>query len=318
MSTLVAERYNESWEKPHSPTDEIDWQESDWFTTYDHKARIGITFRIGQEPNKGVTNANLAVWTPEGENFELTELGGRGADVPFHPEDRWETGSRSCGNQVEYLGDGKLRFTWKYEETTGDVIFTNYYEPRYWTLDGTCSEILSTIQHPVGEKGGHLESGGMIRGTVTFNGRTYQIDSPGHRDRSWGKREHYFERLAWFKFFVGDIGPELGFAAQVTQPRVGPDDPLVGFVARHGEYEELVEAKMIGKIDVDTGRKLGGTILLTLASGEKLEVEATFYKPEWTASGDGSFSGVGTIEYNGLTGSAFLMNSGKLADRYNK
>ena len=44
------------------------------------------------------------------------------------------------------------------------------------------------------------EQGGHFRGTMNWRGRTIQIDGPGHRDHSWGRRDwdaiHHYKWLA--------------------------------------------------------------------------------------------------------------------------
>jgi hypothetical protein len=305
--------YDESWERPHTPTNEIDWQESDWFTTFDPKAGLGVTYRIGQEFNKKTCNANLTVFTLDGGRFKMEDLGGRGKDHALRPEDRWETGYQADGHRVESLGDSRIRYSWKYPETEGDIEFCEpFYTPRYWTNDDRDWELLDTI-HP----GGHLESGGRIRGAIRLGDRTFNVDWKAHRDRSWGNRPNYFARLERWKCAWGAIGPEFSYAAQLLKPRNGPPAATVGFVARNGKTAEVIDWRLIGTIDLETNRGIGGTVVLTLESGEVIRVEADFAQPvDGGFEPDTRFGGTGTITFDGQVGFSSCSYSGNVAKNW--
>jgi hypothetical protein len=94
--------YDESWDQSHAPGPQELWQESDWLTFYDPGVGVGATYRIGQEPNRRKGQPSLFAFALGGERFLLRGAGERGLDVDISPEDRWTSGYRVDGHEVNF------------------------------------------------------------------------------------------------------------------------------------------------------------------------------------------------------------------------
>jgi hypothetical protein len=103
--------------------------------------------------------------------------------------DDWQIGD--IGVQVGPDFD-RARAWYADDEASIDVTFDAIHEPfDYDQNRGGCPEWQATNRY---------EQSGIIHGTLTWRGRTIEIDAPGHRDHSWGRRDwdalHHYKWLA--------------------------------------------------------------------------------------------------------------------------
>jgi hypothetical protein len=281
----MASGYEPSWDKPHTPGTEENWQESDWLSFYDPRAEVGGIYRIGQRPGQDTGQPGLFVFALDGDRFFADDNGGR-LDVPITAEDRWVDGYRSGNLTVHHPDDGRIRFAFHYPEARGELEFyERHYEPRSWSLGPDVHELYSQ---------GHLECGGKVRGTLTIGARTYQVDCFAHRDRSWGVRRGYVERVRQILTGWGSAGPGFSYAVMKFVPVTG-EASVQGFLMRDHVADEIVDFRQLTVLDDDYVSGLGGTLILTLASGEKVTVKCTLAQCHADRAPGSAFSGVGTF-----------------------
>ena len=289
--------YDDSWDRPHTPGKGLSWQESDWLTFFDPVAGVGGIYRIGQEPNRGAGQPNLFVFALGGQRFLMRDLGGRGADIAMAPQDRWKTGYRVAGHEVDSLGDGRMRFRWEYAETAADLEFhDSHYTPRDWSKSGKGAEIIATLNAD-----GHLECAGKLTGRVRIGDRSFDIDGFAHRDRSWGVRDHYMRRMKRAFGAWGTVGPAFSFAVMRLELTTG-ETLTTGFVDRDGQGEDIADARFVSTLDADFISPLAGVVHLRLENGEALRIECGIAQAHGGFAPGTSFNSVGSFDWMGRSG----------------
>lgn len=289
--------YDSSWDCPHQPGSESSWQESDWLTFYDPVKGVGGVVRIGQEPNRQKGQPNLFVFALGGLRFLMKDVGGRGLDCDLQPADRWGTGCRVAGHSVDALGQGRMQFRWDYPETDGDLEFSDsFYVPRDWSTSAKGADVIAGLNAD-----GHLECAGRLRGSVRIGEVSYQLDCFSHRDRSWGVRDHYMRRMTRAYGAWGTVGPELSFAIMRLELNDGRQ-LATGFVARNGGSEDIGDVQLVTTLDSDLASPLRGVVIMTLVTGEVVQVECNLAQAHGGFAPGISFNAVGTFEYAGKTG----------------
>ena len=289
--------YDESWDRPHAAGPQESWQESDWLTFFDPAAGVGGIYRIGQEPNRKKGQPNLFVFALGAERFLMKDLGGRGLDCDTTPADRWESGYRVAGHQVDALGEGRMRFRWDYPETSADLeFFESHYAPRDWSKSNRGEEIIAWLNAD-----GHLECAGRLKGKVTIGTKTYSVDCFAHRDRSWGYREHYMRKMSRAFGAWGTTGPAFSFAVMRLELKTG-EKLTTGFVDRGGQSDDIIDARWLTTLDGDFVSPIAGTVLLTLETGEAIRVDCGIAQAHGGFAPGTSFNAVGTFTHAGKTG----------------
>ncbi|GAA0623992.1 hypothetical protein GCM10009547_28900 [Sporichthya brevicatena] len=114
-------------------------------------------------------------------------------------------------------------------------------------------EFTALAEPMVLETGFHLEQPMRTRGTLTLDGRQYEVDGYSVRDRSWGQlRREVHSALPPMTWLNGVLGPDLSFGATAfDSPDLKPEwagtlevpggDPLrAGWICRDGVYSPVV------------------------------------------------------------------------------
>ncbi|MGE6696672.1 DUF7064 domain-containing protein [Hyphomonas sp. NPDC076900] len=303
-------KYDLSWDKPHTPSGDVLWQESDCYWFYDRAQRIGGFHRIGQKPATGKGQVTLFIFREEGQRFVLSA--GPRTEVALGQDSRQDAKQVVGGHTAEALGDGRMRFTWQESESDADLEFYEpFHEPRNWSKTGHSDEFMSNINSD-----GHLECSGRIRGRIRIGSETYTIDGLCHRDRSWGLRDNSRASLHRYRMFSGTVGPELSFASFFLDLKGGPS-MVAGFVARNGVDHDVRDLRVIMRMDRDGLTPLGSTGILTLETGEEIRIESNsvqgFLTPVPEAQSV-SQDHISTFLYNGKVGFLdleFCINPGR-------
>lgn len=253
-------KYDESWNRPHQPTDNPEFQESDCYWFYDAAQGVGGFHRIGQKPNRNLGQIMLMAFKEGGERFTMNDSFSN--DHPINlPEDRWESGHRVRKHTAEHIGGDRMRYTWDEDGSSADLEFyEQFYTPRSWPAHNEMANM-----NP-----GHLEVAGRIRGTIRIGAGTYEIDALAHRDRSWGFRNHSLWNWHRYRMSTGTTGPEFSYASFALD---SPDKLIqTGYVVRNGVEEEVVGVRILTTMDADGFTTMGSNTVFTLASGEKIQI----------------------------------------------
>lgn len=258
--------YDRSWDCPHVPGAQEQWQESDCYWFYDVERGVGGFHRIGQRPVLGLGQATLFVFKEGGERFVLSS--GEGTSIPLTNAARQVTKQVVGSHSAESLDDGQMHFSWNEPDCSGNLVFyESFHPPRNWSKTGHSDTFMSNINAD-----GHLECAGRLRGRVTIGAETIEIDALCHRDRSWGFRDNGRVSMHRYRMFSGTVGPELSFASFLLDLKDGT--PMVaGFVSRHGEEKDVRGLRVLTTFDADGLTPLSSTAIFTLEDGEELRIE---------------------------------------------
>ncbi len=242
--------YESSWDLPHPPEAEENWQESDCYWFFDAKAGIGGWQRIGYHPNRPQGQSAIFIYKIGGKRFLRRQI-----DVDGSRCRRTERGQTVGPASTTCVSPKVMRYTYDEPDASLSLEFVeSFYEPRDWmTGDGYKRET---------EKG-HLECGGRVRGKIRLGDQTYEVDALAHRDRSWGPRSVHGLDVLWFS--VGTLGPDLSWAAMKVRYAETGQYAKVGFVARSGASSDLV--------DVDVNTTFASDGMTPLQSIWKLQTE---------------------------------------------
>lgn len=257
--------YDNSWDRPHTPSADPSWQESDCYWFYDKASGVGGFHRIGQRPNLGKGQLILFVFKTGGERFLLRA----GTEVDLTPSARQEARQEVGSHVAEALGDGRMRFAWDEVVCTGDIEFYEcFHPPRNWSKDGHSDDFMSNINSD-----GHLEVSGRLRGSIRIGEASYDIDALCHRDRSWGFRDNALVSMHRYRMFSGTVGPQLSFASFLLDLKDGTK-MVAGFVSRNGRDEDVRDLRVMTTFDSDGLTPLAAEAILTLATGEQLRIKS--------------------------------------------
>ncbi|MCF8534475.1 MAG: hypothetical protein K9G48_15825 [Reyranella sp.] len=290
--------YDPSWDRPHKPSSDLNWQESDCYWFYDARAGVGGFHRIGQRPNAGTGQITAFAFARDGERFVLNDSYTR--DRSINAADRWETGHRVAGHTAEALGDGRMRFTWNEPDSEANLEFyESFHPPRNWSKTGHSDGFMSNINSD-----GHLECSGKLRGRLRIGAATYDIDALCHRDRSWGYRDNGSVSMHRYRMFSGTVGPELSFASFLLDLKTG-QKMVAGFVSRHGIDLDVRDLRVVTAFDADGLSAMGATAVLTLENGETVKIACEGVQGFMTPvpdAGAASSDTISTFSYEGKTG----------------
>jgi hypothetical protein len=291
-------RYDDSWDRPHTPSGDPHWQESDAYWFYDPKQEVGGFHRVGQQPNRGTGQLTAFAFKMGGERFVLSA--GEGIEVPLGADARQKTKQVVGGHSCEALGGGKMRFRWNEPGCSADLEFyESFHEPRNWSKTGHSNTFMSNLNAD-----GHLECSGRLRGALSIGASTFTIDALAHRDRSWGFRDNSRAAMHRYRMFSGTVGPELSFASFLLDLKNGPK-MVAGYVARNGVDLDVRDLRVITTFDADGLTPLASTGILTLENGEMLRIETKSVQGFMTpvpGTHNASQDHISTFEYQGKTG----------------
>lgn len=290
--------YDVSWDCPHRPSADANWQESDCYWFYDAERGVGGFHRIGQKPNLGRGQLALFAFHEGGERFVLSD--------PATSERDLGPGSRQDRRQVvgthiaEALGDARMRFTWDEPGCSADLEFYEaFHTPRNWSKTGHSDSFMDNINSD-----GHLECSGRLRGRIRIGSSEHEIDALCHRDRSWGFRDNSRASLHRYRMVSGTVGPELSFASFLLDLRDGPA-MTAGFVVRDGVDKDVRGLRVMTTFDSDGITPLSAIAVLTLDDGEEVRLDALpvqgFVTPVPEA-GCASQDSISTFSYQGKQG----------------
>lgn len=243
----------------HRPDAARNYNESMYFNVFDPQRRIGGWFRIGNRVHEGYAEVSTCIYLPDGrvafmfqrpkiDNNDALDAGGMRIEVvePFkhlrvtydgqalllanpldmaHPSRAFQNNPLvSCKVNLDYRGVAPM------------------YGGRPVRADG--SDIPQDPEKSFAKA--HYEQHVSANGSFEVDGRRWEIDGFGLRDKSWGPR--YWQSLSWYRWLPMSFGPD--FAMMISL--IGSDDGSVrrsGMVLRDGEYVMIRDARLESEWD---------------------------------------------------------------------
>lgn len=242
----------------HEAEDHEVWQDSVVLAWWDLERGVGGYHRIGQHPNH-----------PDGPRAHLCNaffaadcVYKRSEFIPIRAQDVTER-TFGCGDDTvtfEFTDHASWRFDQK--EVTGELHITDFHPPvDIYPKTGQLADRITT---------GHLEVGGAVRGEITLNGTTYQIDGLAFRDHGWGKR--YYEDFVCHRWIAATFGPELTVLAVSV---LGTSDAIADFgcVIRDNTLTYADKIDILTYLEHDGITHRGGRLRMDLPGGEVAEFD---------------------------------------------
>ncbi|MFC1823517.1 hypothetical protein ACFL9T_12475 [Thermodesulfobacteriota bacterium] len=263
---------------PHTPTDSATWRESLYFEFFDNQTGVWSYQYIGERPNKNHSGLAISLWSNEGY------ISGR---LEFAPTDRDSESHRAAGLQIttiepmeqhkityegpligpQVLTDKNIRLNPKAmrpgaakKMPSMNVRFDLNWEatmPVHTFPRNLLSEFFS----------GHIQQVGRCHGTIETPDKTFKIDGPSFRDRSWGERN-------WFGLdrYVFIFPPFENFCVATTRTERDNLPETTGWMNHNGNI--LVTPSMIDEIvyqDVPGERRMPRKATFTVTNEEGID-----------------------------------------------
>lgn len=232
------------------------WQESVAVWFHDREAGAGGFFRFGLHPIEGIGRANMFAFFEDGQRFRRVVAG-----VPVDVVAGEPMRVGSCVVDVD--GDWQLRYSWSEPECEATLTMIEHFYGEHG-FAGSGDDALGGLIY-----GGHLESSGVLTGTIRIGDRVKDVRALVHRDRSWGPRD--MAPVVTNRMMTGTFGIDLSFALN-TVVLTGGTIANVGFVARDGVVEDVTDFVLLPSIHLDGYSVEAGTAIVRLPSGERLTI----------------------------------------------
>lgn len=210
----------------HTAGPEESWQESWAVTWYDPRTRIGGHFHTGLQRNRGLAD----YWSHVAVDGRIVahELA-IAAPMPQGDYPAFTLGPITLATVTPL---SSYHVVAAYPELACDVVCDVVYEAFDDTVLGYR---MDTAGAAIAK--GHFESYGRVRGTVTVQGRTHEVDGFGFHDHSWGSRE-YGNLLAVRNLMV-NFGPDLYL--QTFDCTTPGGRSVIGYIHADGETQPLAD-----------------------------------------------------------------------------
>ena len=266
--------YPASDENPHPPGLEQNWQESFLVHFWDPHLSVGVYVRIGHEPNfnGGVLRLFSNVITPNGIFHRVEEVPLRAGDVSAN-------GISADGGALNYAFDG-TRIRWHVAEpgVTADLEIEDFHAAiDGYPKSGKLSEYVAQ----------HVEVACRVTGTVTTQGKAYQVDGMGMRDHGWGIRQ--WDRMVSHRWTVATFDRDNSFCAITFHTT---DDVIAkfGWVIRGDQVIHATHVDIVAFVEADGISNRGGITRMVMPSGEVFEARFEAVTPCVTCEIHGSVS----------------------------
>ena len=222
-------RLDPSDEHCHPIEEASTFQESMYANVLDPVARLGVWVRVGNRPHEGHSEVSCCVHLPDGRvafafsrpecssNDDLSAGGGAFEVVePFHHLRMTYDGPLLLLEDPLAMADPAAAFAAN-PVVEGSVSLDLHGlatphggEP----VDGTAPD------NPLaGFARGHYEQHVRGTGTITVDGRSFELDALGLRDHSWGPR--LWQDLAWYRFLPLVLTEDLAMSAVLIGDHAG-------------------------------------------------------------------------------------------------
>jgi hypothetical protein len=270
----------------HPASDDNDWQESAYLAWRDVASGLGGNHRIGNEIPRNTANLWCGVYHQDGTRFRHN-----GEDLELIRLD--EPGL--CAGPQRLFHDGDhMRFI-----LDGDGCEVNLeIEDNLETFSEANANTFAGTKGSAGaifSNNFHVSC--RVRGTVTLDGTTAQIDAPAWRDHSWGVR--HWDSFLSSRSFGGQFGDSVHFR---YGSMVGANGSFFrqGSLVRDGQPAEVASADMLVHVDDDSLRCPSAEVSYHLTDGTTTTVRidtiggmigSTRQRFGWESVGDASLDG---------------------------
>ena len=173
----------------HDAGDDRAWSESYYFNFYDPKEGVGMFTRMGLRPNEGWCDALHVVYLG-GDHVAFThsreDLHGVSDRLTVggltlkrvEPFKKWVVG---YDGPAQDISDAAVLITRRRERPDG------WFRPARLQMSVEFDALADPFYAAQGSHG-HFEQTGAVRGAIALDGKTWNVNGWGVRDKSWGPR----------------------------------------------------------------------------------------------------------------------------------
>ncbi len=263
----------------HPLGSETNFNESMYFNFFDQGCGYGGFLRIGNRANEGYAEVTICLYLPGGEvlfNYKRPEITNN---------DAFDAGGMRFG-VLEPLASHRTLYE-------GSAVFledpTQMAEPSQAFRENPHKRVsLELVHEAVGPVYGsssaqreimeperefaraHYEQHMRVRGSLSIDGETTEIEGLGLRDHSWGPR--YWQALKYYRWLTCAFGPDLGMMVSEVCPREGARIQS-GVVVRGESLDRISTVEIDTEFLAGTPYHRRLTATLGLENGEKLVLE---------------------------------------------
>lgn len=145
-----------------------------------------------------------------------------------------------------------------------------------------------------------LEQSGLVTGSIKLEDREVVLDTTGHRDHSWGRRD--WTAIHQYRWVNVQAGPDI--AINFLNGSALDQYYNLGYVDRAGHQSPVVDVEVDIERDVDLYSYTSARFVLTDEAGRRTEIVAGERGPLaiWPAGGLESHDGAGPCTIDGVPG----------------
>jgi hypothetical protein len=233
----------------HPVEDGGHFNESAYYNFFDAERPVGGWVRIGNRPNEGYAEMTVCLYEPDGTasfqfkrptiaSNEAHDAGG----LRFSVVEPWKHHRVSYDGSVCWLRDPSQMsdpsLAFKRNPHVPVELEVDWYgrspgwggEPRRRTADGGWEP--ARVGDPEKQFArGHFEQHGTVEGSMSIDGRRYELRGHGLRDHSWGPR--FWQNTGYYRWLTITLGPDFGLMGLVSEREGG--EVSRGYVYRRGQ-----------------------------------------------------------------------------------
>jgi len=237
-------------ECPQVPGDDPYWQDSFVLNLWDTENGVYALLRVSQVPNRdgGLATTWLNIWTPD-YLYKNTQV-----KLPLRPGDRQPNALSVGGGLCRYHFDGRHNWSVKDEENgvSAELTLTDAHPGMCFYPQADDHFLRETTAN-------HIEASGEVTGKVSVQGRAFNVQGPGWRDHSWGRR--VWSGIRAHRFFSASFGDALRIACLSY---IGDDGQWIknGTIISDGEVQYTNDFTVTAFMGEDATGNRGGDVIL--------------------------------------------------------
>ena len=234
------------------------WQESVVLCWWDLENKVGGYHRIGQQPLH--SDGPKIHFT---NNFFAPDCVYKRCEIlPMRSSDKFPTGYGCGDDSCKFEFTDHAIWTFNQKEVAGQLHVRDYHTPvDIYPKKGQLAEQITA---------GHMEVGGSISGSITINGKQYEVNGMAFRDHGWGKR--MWDVFVCHRWVAGTFGPDLTVLGLSV---LGTDNSSADFgcVIRGNQLTYTRKIDILTYLEHDGLTHRGGHMHMELTTGEILDIE---------------------------------------------
>ena len=265
----------------HEPGSDPNWNESWYFDAVSDDGTLGVYLRLGRVPNHGTALYTACICGPDRPTVMLVDAAA--ALPPIEDDSQAVDGSsyraeQHCDAALQSFR-AKVSGTGAAYDDPGAVLRAEPGVPAEieidlsWETDGIPYAWRQTTRYEIPCR---------VRGSVTVDDQSFELDCVGQRDHSWGARDWWASDWMWSGLHMDD-GRRVHAVGVPGMPDFG-----VGYLQQGGELEEITAVETLeqyGADSITTSARINSRPV-----GLELDVEPLAFGPILLTAPDGRVS----------------------------